>query len=540
MEFDMSRSIISLAVKIQLALALIGVSILLSSVLFFYQQQQQMAEDYVAANIESLAKNYFDSVNTMMLSGTMANRQVYQQKVLGHDNITEAKIIRSDQVNKLYGAGFADQVAKDDFERQGLLGITATKIIEQNGNRIMQIILPMKASKNYLGTDCLGCHQATEGDVLGAVKISYDLSQTDQRILTTLFKNSLLQFVIIAVGFILLAIILQRFIFKRLNRLRETIGQIEQNLDLNKQIKIHHNDEIGAVSHALNSMMAKFKQGFSNVAQATQALSKAAEEVNDMSQLTKLAVLTQKAATESVAAAINQLDASATEVEKNTRYAAEKSIAASSDANQGQSLAQVAKDGINSLTSEIQTNSQLIEELGSKTKEVGSVLEVITKIAEQTNLLALNAAIEAARAGEQGRGFAVVADEVRSLATRTRESIDEIQQTISSLQQTAEQAVSSMHSVSKQASDKAQDVEQVANLLTGITAQIQELDQLNAQISNAASQQNVAAEEINTNVIDIQNVAEQSSEDALRGEEISQQLLSLATDLQTQVKRFKL
>ncbi|MCW8832054.1 MAG: methyl-accepting chemotaxis protein [Colwellia sp.] len=185
-------------------------------------------------------------------------------------------------------------------------------------------------------------------------------------------------------------------------------------------------------------------------------------------------------------------------------------------------------------------NTDMISDLSNKTNEVSSVLEVITAIAEQTNLLALNAAIEAARAGEQGRGFAVVADEVRSLATRTRESIDQIQTTIGALQNDAKGAVDSMNDASKQANEKADDVANVANLLVDITTEIKELDELNCQISDAARQQNLAADEINVNVVNISNVAEKSSEDAIRGKEISEHLLTLANALNEQLAKFKL
>ena len=531
---------LTLARKIQIALTVIGISLLLTTITYFYNDEKSMAQDYVAINLESIAQNYFDSVNTIMLTGTMNNRKIFQQKVVSHENIVEAKIIRSALVNKLYGNGFSDQIAVDDFERKGLAGKESTQIIEENGKRIMQFIMPVHASKDYRGTDCLGCHQAKEGDILGAVKVSYDLSQSDRNIHESIIKAGILQLLVTLISFGILGFILYKLIFMRINRLKGHLNAIESNLDLGKTLKIHHNDELSELSLAINSLMGKFRESMLSVSKATTALTGAAKDVNDISMLTKEAVLTQKSATESVAAAINELDASAKEVESHTQFAAKKSIEANQSANKGLSIAQDAHTGINTLRDEVESNSKKIEELGIKTSEVGGVLEVITQIAEQTNLLALNAAIEAARAGEQGRGFAVVADEVRSLATRTGKSIIEIQETIDSLQKTAGEAVESMVNVSHDANEKADNVANVSNLLTDIAEQIGELDELNAQITTAAHQQNLAADEINENVINISDVAEKSAVDAIKGEEISLSLLQLANELSDQVSRFKL
>ena len=294
------------------------------------------------------------------------------------------------------------------------------------------------------------------------------------------------------------------------------------------------------MSIALNDMMSKFRTSFMSIAHASEQLTESAKEVDKISSLTLEAVLEQKNGTDSVAAAINELDTSANEVQHNTQSAADKSVSANERTSQGLVLVEQARVGINDLRDKVVENTAMITDLSNKTNEVGSVLEVITAIAEQTNLLALNAAIEAARAGEQGRGFAVVADEVRSLATRTRESIEQIHVTMSRLQVGAKGAVDSMNVVSQQASEKAEDVADVANLLTNISAEIQELDDLNCQISDAATQQNLAADEININVVNISNVAEKSSDDAIRGKEISENLLSLAYELNTQLTKFKL
>ena len=303
---------------------------------------------------------------------------------------------------------------------------------------------------------------------------------------------------------------------------------------------MHHNDELSAVSKAFNGMMLNFRDSLLTVSEATDKMITSAQEVDDISNISKEAVMTQKAGTDSVAAAINELDASASEIELNSKSAADKSDLADEKATQGQLLAEETKNGINQFKDQVLTNREMINQLNEKTKNIDDVLNMIIAIAEQTNLLALNAAIEAARAGEQGRGFAVVADEVRSLAQRTQDSIAEIQSTISGLQTDASNAVKSMNEVSSQAEEKAADVEKVSGLLIDISKEIKELDEMNVQIASAAKQQNMAADEINVHVVNIKDIAEQSSEDVSRGKEISEHLLELAYNLNQQVSKFTL
>ena len=531
---------LSLAKKIHVALVVIAVIFLSTTIVFFYFDEKELADGFVERNLESIAVNYFDSVNTMMLTGTIANRKLIQQKILSQDDIVEARIIRGPKVNELFGNGFDDQKATSDMERRGLAGEKAFNIVNRDGKRMMEFVMPMLASADYRGTNCIACHQAQENEVLGAVKVTYDLTSVDNSIIASVTKAGILQLVITVICFGLLSLVFTKLVLFRLKRLRSTIRDVEQNLDLNSEIKVHYNDELSEVTKALNSMMGKFRDSFVAVSSASEQLISSAKDVDEISSLTKEAVLSQKNGTDSVAAAINELDASATEVQNNTQTAADKSVTASEKASQGLELVEQTKLGINQLRDRVIDNTEMITELSNKTNEVGSVLEVITGIAEQTNLLALNAAIEAARAGEQGRGFAVVADEVRSLATRTRESIDQIQATINTLQVEAGNAVGSMNEVSQQANEKADDVVNVASLLTEITTQIRELDELNCQIASAAQQQNLAADEINVNVVSISDVAEKSSEDAIRGKQISEHLLELAYDLNTQVSKFKL
>ncbi|MCW8832055.1 MAG: methyl-accepting chemotaxis protein [Colwellia sp.] len=337
----------SLAKKINAALVLIALIFLSTTIFFFYNDEKVLAEHFVERNLESLALNYFDSVNTMMLTGTIANRKIIQDKIVSQDDIVEARILRAPALTKVFGAGNADQSAQSAFERQGLSGEKAFEQFSKNGKRMMSFIMPIKASDNYRGTNCLTCHPVANDEILGAVKITYDLSTVDKEITNSITQATLLQLIITIISFGLLSYTLKKLVFFRLNRLRNTIKSVEENLDLNKEIKVNYHDELGAVSSALNGMMNTFKQSFLSIADASQKLAASAKSVDEISSLTRAAVLEQKNGTDSVAAAINELDASANEVQHNTQSAADKSVSANERASQGLALVEQAKIGIN-------------------------------------------------------------------------------------------------------------------------------------------------------------------------------------------------
>jgi len=146
---------VSLAAKINVALVIIAITFLSTTIFFFYDDEKALAEHFVERNLESLALNYFDSVNTMMLTGTIINRQMIQDKIVSQDDIVEARILRAPALTKIFGAGNEDQSAKSPFEREGLSGTKAVKLFEQDGKRMMSFIMPIIASDDYRGTNCL-------------------------------------------------------------------------------------------------------------------------------------------------------------------------------------------------------------------------------------------------------------------------------------------------------------------------------------------------------------------------------------------------
>ncbi|CAH9059870.1 hypothetical protein PSECIP111854_02492 [Pseudoalteromonas sp. CIP111854] len=526
--------------KIYALLALTGILVLTASIISSSSQQQKLAQDTVSDNIHLLADNYFDSINTMMLTGTMANREILSQKLRNHPNIDDAHIIRGKEVVKLYGAGNANQSPNSEAERQALKGIESVMIEKRDGKRIMTYLKPMIASSDYKGTNCLGCHQAKEGDVLGAVRISYSLEDIDATVSSNTWLNTVLLSAIFVVTFVSLGSLFRKLFIKRLRTLGRTMRLASQNKDLSLSIDDTVDDELGRLAINFNNMMASFKENISQVSHTSQILIQSAETIYTSADTTEQAIQEQKQGTDSVAAAINELESSSSEVKNTTHFASEKSDSSNHLAEQSMTVAEHTELSINQLAHDVRQAAGQVSQLQAQTLEVGKVLEVISSIAEQTNLLALNAAIEAARAGEAGRGFAVVADEVRTLATRTHDSTDEIKRTIDKLQTEAQQTVQAMSASCEEADDRAAQVKKVAQALKDISNQMHEINDLNLQIADATEQQNLAAEEINQSVVAIRDNAEQSLIDAHGSKKVSEELLNLARSLDEQVRSFKI
>lgn len=526
--------------KIYALLTVTGFLVLIASIVNGTNQQQNLAEQTIESNIKLLADNYFDSINTMMLTGTMANRNILSDKITSDANIKDAHIIRAEGVTRLFGPGNPNQKAQSNLEAQALKGQTFLGIEDIDGERVLTYLKPLVASKNYKGTDCLGCHQAKEGDILGAVKVSYSLKEVDQAITENTIFSSIIMAIIFLVTFVILGIVLRKLFFTRLRFLGRTMRLSMENNDLTLRIQDDVNDELGRLAKNYNKMMDSFKDNISKVSSTSHIVISSAEKIYGAAETTEKAILQQKNSTDSVAAAINELESSSSEVKNTTHIASEKSDDSNHIAESGVQVAQETEQSIIQLAADVRSATDQVNELQNQTLEVGRVLEVISSIAEQTNLLALNAAIEAARAGEAGRGFAVVADEVRTLATRTHDSTDEIKQTIEKLQREANNTVQAMNTSCEEADKRAEQVQNVATSLKDISSHMQEINQLNVLIADATEQQNLAAEEINQNIIAISDNAEESFNDAHENKLISEQLLSLARDLDEQVRSFKL
>ncbi|BFN28302.1 methyl-accepting chemotaxis protein PctC [Pseudomonas sp. SCT] len=530
----------SVQTKINLALVLVLVAIMSASLFIAASTEKRLVLQVVEQQTKDAADSYFDSINTMMLTGTMAQREVLRKKILARPGVIDARIIRSDEVTKVFGPGFDHQSPVDALDRRALSGEGIIEVNKQSGGRVLTVINPILAHADYRGTNCLTCHQVAENAVMGAVRISYDLKALDQEVDRNIMISGAIQLLLLVIGVVVMCMTVRHVIIRRINAMRHTMNAMAEDEDLSRSVAIGAKDEIGAMGDAFNRMIGKFRHSLEAVAGVTHQLTDVSERVSHVAEKTLAAVNEQRSETDMVASAMNEMSATVQEVARNANQTATASAGADTESKAGVKVATEALDGIEVLIAEIEKAAQVIQRVESDSASIDMVLGVINGIAEQTNLLALNAAIEAARAGEQGRGFAVVADEVRTLASRTQKSTEEIQAMIEQLQSGVRNAVQAMKEAQLRARSGSQCVEKAAQSLGVIATEVGTINEMNTQIATAAEQQSAVAEEINRNISTISRIADTTSTDATQTSEISDELVRLATELNRLVGQFKL
>jgi methyl-accepting chemotaxis protein len=298
-------------------------------------------------------------------------------------------------------------------------------------------------------------------------------------------------------------------------------------------------DELGSLAEAFNHFVSKIRGLIQSTAHSTASVIAAVAQTCDNTDQIISRILEQEQETDQVATAMNQMTTSITDVAKNASVAEEAAKAASDEAKHGRDMIRQTSDSINELAKEVELAEQTIQDVESESEHIGTVIDVIKSIAEQTNLLALNAAIEAARAGEQGRGFAVVADEVRSLANRTQQSTGEIESMIQSLQKGTRQAVSVMASGRAQVGRNVTLAGQTLDALNEISSAVDTINRMNSQIATAAEEQRAVAAEINNNIFNINDRSKQTSQQAKAASETVASLGNYAANLQNIIQQFK-
>jgi len=331
-----------------------------------------------------------------------------------------------------------------------------------------------------------------------------------------------------------------RGVLKPLQHVIELAKDIAQGEgDLTKRLDASSRSEIGELSRWINVFMDKMQSMIKQLKQSVDQLAAASSQFTSITDKTNKGMQDQQNKTEQAATAMNEMAATVQEVSRNAEAAALAVKDADNECNSGYQAVMETTDSISVLANEVEQAANVIMNLEKDSDQIGAVLDVIKGIAEQTNLLALNAAIEAARAGEQGRGFAVVADEVRNLANRTQSSTEEIQAIIKKLQDGTRKAVTVMQEGRSKAQESVDKANVAGNSLSLITASVNTITDMNVQIAGAAEQQSVVAEEISRNIVAISEIAQDTARDAQDTAVSSRELSELAEKLQKVANQFK-
>ncbi|WP_231569047.1 methyl-accepting chemotaxis protein [Photobacterium gaetbulicola] len=347
--------------------------------------------------------------------------------------------------------------------------------------------------------------------------------------------------VLVALISIPLSVLFINTIFKHLSTLRSIIvGLSRGDADLTRRLDVYSNDDLGKIASGINHFIENLQRMMLEVSQSSQAIQHEVTALKDKADSNKSLLTRHTQETEKVVTAINEMSATAESVAHSGKSAADFTHATNAEAEKSKDVVKVASSSVNQLSTEVESMSVSIQTMSQDFEKIDAVLHVIGEIAEQTNLLALNAAIEAARAGEQGRGFAVVADEVRALAARTQQSTSEIDTMLSDLRKATSVVVQSMD-VTK--GSCAQTVEHTANVMASLesmTNSISQINDLTTQIATSANEQSVVTEEVNKNMIAIHDMINELNRNADDSVASTEQLAVTNSQLNAMVANFKL
>jgi methyl-accepting chemotaxis protein len=500
--------------------------------------------DYLGKIQRLFAVNFSEALRAIQHNPASELAKLHDHPVTEHTDRIDANI---KTINGLWEKYMATTLTPEEKQ-------LAAEFEKNRGLWVHEILLPLTqalkngdystetVSKFLKGNRTHGLSAAKNLDDLMDLQVrvakeEYERAQGNYRTVQMLAIGSIIGGV--GLGF-LIAFWIIRSITGPLNQMRATIGEVEKNGDFTRRIPVDTEDEVGQTAKSFNQLMATLQQILGQILDSAAKVSDAAQSLSSSSGQVAARSSSQSEATSSMAAAVEEMTVSINHVSDSTHAAVDISRKSGKLSTEGGEIINNAVSEMSQIAETVHHTAQAIEELGQHSNQISSIVQVIKDVAEQTNLLALNAAIEAARAGEQGRGFAVVADEVRKLAERTTKATEEITQMIGAIQHSAKTAVSTMDSAVGQVSGGVALANQAGSAIIQIKNGAEQVVSVINDISSALAEQSSASNDIAGQVERVAQMTEENSAAAAETASAANNLQALANNMQAAVSRFKI
>ena len=499
--------------------------------------------DAAQQHAQTLADEIIDSSNMLMITGQISdveNRKMLIKKLSSGGHIVGMRYMRTEQVAKQYGPGLPEEQIQDDVQRNTIASKQPYYALEnRDGKPIFRAVTPYLISHNYNGSDCMGCHEGAEGSVNGVSDIQIDLSGGVEKLNKVIIEQVIIQIIFQLILFFFIRLIVRRFVVKPVDEINKHLGEVI-NGHMSSRVDISGRDEMGEILCSVQSTKVLLGSIIDQIASVSGHIDDRAKQLS--TAMTKVAEgsHSQSEAANSMATAVEKMTVSIDQIAENAGEVRRVSDSSTSLASEGGKIVRQVVDDMSRTNQAVMNTAQTMQKLGEQSDRIQNVVKVIKEIADQTNLLALNAAIEAARAGEQGRGFAVVADEVRKLAEKTGKSTQEIAGMVDEIRGSTSHAIAEMVATVEMVKAGSVMAEKAGSSIVEINDGVARVLNGVEDISSSIQQQSVASREIAVNVEKVAKMSDENSEAVRDVFGTVENLETLSSALEQSVRHFRI